>query len=115
MRGIRIAKVDGFQGKEAPIVILDLVVGKELGFAEGKNRMNAAITRCREVLIVVAAASDISSNRKASTLPKILGAFQKQQLVHSIMATDSDADNIHVKGLQEQKSSLPIIARGGRR
>ncbi|KAI9790749.1 MAG: hypothetical protein M1816_004891 [Peltula sp. TS41687] len=106
LRGLRIAKVDGFQGKEAPIVILDLVVGKEVGFADDKNRINVAITRCREALIVVAAASDIKENPKASNLIKIIGVFYEQKLVHNIRVTDADASNIHVKALHEQNPTL---------
>lgn len=57
MGRVRISTVDKFQGDEADIVVLDLVVrsnlGDGLGFMRDKHRLNVAISRAREALIVI--------------------------------------------------------------
>jgi superfamily I DNA and/or RNA helicase len=53
---IKCSTIDGFQGQEAPTVILSLVRNNEegkIGFLKDYRRMNVAITRAQEKLIVI--------------------------------------------------------------
>ncbi len=45
--------MDEYQGGEATFVLLDLVISDELGFLRDSNRINDAITRARDGLIVI--------------------------------------------------------------
>ena len=54
--GVEIGTVDGFQGREKDVVIVDLVRSNdqgEIGFLADVRRMNVAITRARRFLLVV--------------------------------------------------------------
>ncbi|KAI9831744.1 MAG: hypothetical protein M1826_003075 [Phylliscum demangeonii] len=46
--------MDGYQGEEASIVILDFAITSVPGFVRDQNRLNVAITRQRDGLIVIA-------------------------------------------------------------
>lgn len=50
---VRVRKIDGYQGGEAPVIILDLVVTTQAGFANNANRLNVALTRARDGLIII--------------------------------------------------------------
>jgi ATP-dependent RNA/DNA helicase IGHMBP2 len=55
--GVEVGTVDGFQGREKEVVIVDLVRSNdhgELGFLTNTRRMNVALTRARRFLLVVA-------------------------------------------------------------
>ncbi len=55
--GLEIGTVDGFQGREKEVVIVDLVRSNEsgeLGFLVNTRRMNVALTRARRFLLVIA-------------------------------------------------------------
>ncbi len=55
--GLEIGTVDGFQGREKEVVVLDLVRSNpagQLGFLKDIRRTNVAITRARRQLIVIA-------------------------------------------------------------
>jgi superfamily I DNA and/or RNA helicase len=55
--GLEVGTVDGFQGREKEVVIVDLVRSNdsgELGFLSNTRRMNVALTRARRFLLVVA-------------------------------------------------------------
>jgi predicted DNA helicase len=54
--GLEIGTVDGFQGREKEVVIVDLVRSNddgEVGFLADTRRMNVAITRARSLLLVI--------------------------------------------------------------
>lgn len=59
LAGIQLRTVDGFQGGEAPIVLLDLVITDHPGFVREPNRLNVTLTRARDGLIVV---TDVRNN-----------------------------------------------------
>lgn len=52
-RAVQLDTIDGFQGKEAVIVVLDLVVTDNLGFTHELNRLNAALSRARNGSIII--------------------------------------------------------------
>jgi len=55
--GLEVGTVDGFQGREKEVVIVDLVRSNdhgEIGFLSNIRRMNVALTRARRFLLVVA-------------------------------------------------------------
>lgn len=55
--GVEVGTVDGFQGREKEVVIVDLVRSNdhgELGFLSNTRRMNVALTRARRFLLVIA-------------------------------------------------------------
>jgi ATP-dependent RNA/DNA helicase IGHMBP2 len=61
--GLEISTVDGFQGREAEAIIVDLVRCNdqaELGFLSDTRRMNVALTRARRLLIVIGDSATIS-------------------------------------------------------
>lgn len=55
-QGVDIGSVDGFQGREKEVVLLDLVRSNDqnqLGFLKDTRRMNVALTRARRLLMVI--------------------------------------------------------------
>ena len=58
---VKIRKFDGFQGGEATLVFLDLVVTEKIGFVGDHTRLSVALTRARDGLIVI---GDCSSMNK---------------------------------------------------
>ena len=64
-QGMEIGTVDGFQGREKEVVIVDLVrsnANGELGFLRDVRRTNVAITRAKRQLIVIAHGQTICSH-----------------------------------------------------
>ena len=54
--GLEIGTVDGFQGREKEVVVVDLVRSNDdgqVGFLADTRRMNVAITRARSLLLVI--------------------------------------------------------------
>ncbi len=64
-RGLEIGTVDGFQGREKEVMVVDLVRSNaegQLGFLQDIRRTNVAITRAKRQLIVVVDGSTVSSH-----------------------------------------------------
>lgn len=64
-KNMRISTIDSFQGQEMPIIILSLVRSNDksiIGFLKDYRRMNVAITRAREQLIVIGDSATIGAN-----------------------------------------------------
>jgi superfamily I DNA and/or RNA helicase len=54
--GVEIGTVDGFQGREKEVIVVDLVRSNdlgEIGFLSDVRRMNVALTRARRFLVIV--------------------------------------------------------------
>ena len=63
--GLRISTIDSFQGQEKEIIILSLVRSNdecEIGFLKDYRRMNVAITRAKEKLIVIGDSATIGAD-----------------------------------------------------
>ncbi|GAB3423010.1 ATPase, T2SS/T4P/T4SS family [Niabella aquatica] len=63
--GIRTSTIDSFQGQEKPVILLSLVRSNEegqIGFLKDYRRMNVAITRAREHLIVIGDSATIGAD-----------------------------------------------------
>lgn len=63
--GLRISTIDSFQGQEKEIIILSLVRSNdecEIGFLKDYRRMNVAITRAKEKLIVIGDSATIGTD-----------------------------------------------------
>lgn len=58
---VTISTVDSAQGQQYDIVIFDLTCGSSAGFLESENRLNVAMTRARNGLIVVCDTDTIES------------------------------------------------------
>lgn len=64
-RGLEIATVDAFQGREREVVIVDLVRSNDdadIGFLADTRRMNVALTRARRFLLVVGDSATIGAH-----------------------------------------------------
>lgn len=71
--GFRILTVDQSQGSEADVVVLSCVRSNaraSIGFLSNPNRMNVAISRAKERLVVVADGSTVQSDSKWKNLKK---------------------------------------------
>ena len=63
--GIRISTIDSFQGQEHPVVLLSLVRSNDegqIGFLKDYRRMNVAITRAQEKLVVIGDSATIGTD-----------------------------------------------------
>ena len=76
--------VDGFQGRECEVIILSLVRagrGEGVGFLEDRRRMNVALTRPREMLMIV---SDVQRVGKDKVWGKLFEEARKGRNVVSL-------------------------------
>lgn len=63
--GLEIGTVDAFQGREAQVVVVDLVrmnEDQEIGFLKETRRMNVALTRAKRLLMVVGDSATIGKH-----------------------------------------------------
>jgi len=64
-QSIRTSTIDSFQGQENPVILLSLVRSNDdgrIGFLKDYRRMNVAITRAREHLIIIGDSATISAD-----------------------------------------------------
>lgn len=69
--GLRICTVDQSQGSEADVVIMSCVranADRQIGFLSKANRMNVAVSRARERLIVVGCGATLATDTKWAAL-----------------------------------------------
>jgi serine/threonine protein kinase len=111
-RSIKIDTVDSYQGKENPIVVLSLVRNNEdgrvengvptikEGFLSRPNRVNVAMSRAMDHLIIVGARSRW---RAGSPLSAVVKAFDKQ-------VTSATAQILDAAELQERFDAQSVTA-----
>lgn len=52
--------VDRFQGREADLVLLSMRNTRRVGFLDSRNRLNVAVTRARQQLVIVGNAANFA-------------------------------------------------------
>jgi superfamily I DNA and/or RNA helicase len=63
---MRISTIDSFQGQECEVVLISLVrsnADAEIGFLKDYRRMNVAITRAKERLIIIGDSATIGQDK----------------------------------------------------
>ncbi len=57
LQGVTVSTIDNYQGRDNEIIFLDLVIAggidRKAGFMSDKHRLNVALSRAKDVLIVV--------------------------------------------------------------
>jgi hypothetical protein len=75
---------DRFQGQEADVVFLSLRNGSRIGFLDSPSRMNVAITRARELRIIVGNHNYFTSDRCYDPMLKNLAKSHKGKSIERI-------------------------------
>ncbi|RLL94337.1 hypothetical protein CFD26_101079 [Aspergillus turcosus] len=100
---VSVFTVDGMQGNQADVIIVDWVITsgepRDLGFASDNRRANVALTRARACLIVVGNSQIINNNRldgeesKAKKVPPEVLVHWKYLLDKDLIVTCGLPDN----------------------
>jgi len=104
--------IDSFQGNEANIIILNLVVTKKLNFMQEMNWLNVALTQVWDGLMVI---TDVSANKSQNNqkfvcwMRKLISLFKQSRLIQQIknMLKNSNVSkfiDIRPKDVQEDVS-----------
>ncbi|MFK7784281.1 MAG: AAA domain-containing protein [Crocinitomicaceae bacterium] len=65
-KGIKVSTIDSFQGQEMPVIIVSLVRSNQdgnIGFLKDYRRMNVALTRAKEQLVVIGDSTTIGLDK----------------------------------------------------
>ncbi|MDR3358176.1 MAG: NERD domain-containing protein [Desulfovibrio sp.] len=92
---IKVGTVDSYQGKENKIIILSTVRNNkdfEYGFLDSPNRINVAISRAMERLIIVGSSKMWSGDNSSTPLGKVFSKVQ--ELTTDGRANIFDAENL---------------------
>eukprot|EP00929_Paragymnodinium_shiwhaense_P024157 TRINITY_DN14964_c1_g1_i13.p1 TRINITY_DN14964_c1_g1~~TRINITY_DN14964_c1_g1_i13.p1 ORF type:complete len:1233 (+),score=275.17 TRINITY_DN14964_c1_g1_i13:297-3995(+) len=83
VRKVEVHTVDSFQGSEAPIVLLSCVRTLRMGFLQNPRRLNVAITRAQQRLVIFVNASSLMQARaaKATHLHTLVRDARDRQLI----------------------------------
>lgn len=88
--GLEISTVDGYQGREKEVVVVDLVRSNDtgdLGFLTDTRRMNVALTRARRLLLIIGDSATIGTHRYYAAL---LDSIQEHGAWVSAWADDAE-------------------------
>ena len=89
---IRVRIIDGIQGSENHLILLDIVTTHRIGFLRHKNRVNIAISRARDSMLIFVSLSTLITNvRKEdrSYLTRVMTHYQDADLYDEITPTVS--------------------------
>ena len=101
---IRIDTIDAYQGQESRILLLSLVRHNEkssTGFMEDRSRINVALSRAQERLIIIGAASMWNQKNQDSPLAEVLRYITEQH--------GQDNPDYQIKDLNSLKQSKELI------
>jgi hypothetical protein len=70
---IRVATIDRFQGHEADVVFLSMVNTSKVGFLDSLNRLNVALTRARNQLVIFGKKEFFKTQPYSTMLQKLAG------------------------------------------
>ncbi|KAL1627487.1 hypothetical protein SLS54_002412 [Diplodia seriata] len=86
IRAIRREKIDGFQGDEVCVEILDLTATSNPGFLREDSRVNTALTRARAGLVIILNHRGLSTNSgyQGTLLQRVSGLLHKARKFTSI-------------------------------
>ena len=118
IREIKVAVIDGYQGQENHIIILDWVVTKVLGFFKERSRVCVAHSRARDALYVIGNKTEVEKNQKSDmrVFNKLLGrdalgglrfSMQKGQTSPYVsedivdVAMEADMQQLQIEGNEE--------------
>ena len=118
---VRVGTVDGFQGQEADIVIISCTRTKQLGFLEDERRLNVALTRARECLLIVGSADFM--RQKSGPWKELVDDAAERDCLHPVVSAgpghvdgrkvstlDYDARVLETK-VETQERTLNVIKR----
>ena len=89
---IKLCTVDRFQGQEADIVFLSLVRTKSIGFLNSPNRLNVALTRARNQLVIFGNLLFFQKQNRSNVLKK-LAEYHNQKGRSSIVIRGENYEN----------------------
>ena len=87
-KSIKVSTIDSFQGQEMPVIVVSLVRSNEegnIGFLKDYRRMNVALTRAQEQLIVVGDSSTIGLDKFYDKFLKYLETIEGYQSAWEFM------------------------------
>jgi hypothetical protein len=92
-RGITVRKIDGFQGGERPISILDLTVTDSLGFMREPNRLNVGVSRGMYAQYIVGHIRTLEGNERekhaAVFCKRLVSECKVRAIVHTVQGKPS--------------------------
>lgn len=81
---VRCNTVDSYQGQEADIVVFSCVRTSRLGFLRDERRLNVALTRARESLLIVGSADLLRNGPEASAWPSLVADAEARGRLHTV-------------------------------
>ncbi|WP_368043496.1 AAA domain-containing protein [Vibrio antiquarius] len=100
---VRIDTIDSYQGSENRIIILSLVRNnskKDVGFVDDAPRVNVAISRAKERLLILGASKIWSARNEKSPLGNVFRYIQSQ-----VEAKDSEYQQITPRDLKDKRTT----------
>ena len=103
---VTVSTIDGMQGKEKDIIILDMVVRtpqmKHVGFVSDLRRLNVALSRARDGLILIGPGRTYVKNSKGKLIQRLAKFYQ-------IMADIAGADAEYVMYMHVARDECKIL------
>ena len=88
---IRVRTVDGMQGSENHLIILDIVTTHAIGFVRQRNRINVATSRARDSMLIFGSIKTLwdIDKEKRPYLSEVISYYQDADLVGEVVPYDS--------------------------